>query len=98
VAHGVPCTLRIELDGYEPVVIHRNKILSGWFVAGIFLAGWVSVVVDAATDNMEHHSSDPVWVQLRGLSDGGPTGPAVRMPMVPVAMATRPSAAAAHAR
>jgi hypothetical protein len=89
VPHDEPCSLRIELDGYAPVVLQEDKVLSGWFIGSIFFWGLVGIVVDVATNNVTHYPTDPVTVTLEAVSRDGRKAPLATLTMVPVEGAKR---------
>ena|SRR3990167_3288302 len=56
--------IRLELDGYEPVTIDRDKVLNGWFLGNIILGGLIGITIDLVTSNQGKYSEEPVYAQL----------------------------------
>lgn len=61
--------LKIELDGYEPVVISRDKSFNGWVIGNVLFGGIIGIVVDVATHNASKHSENPVYAELTLIDD-----------------------------
>lgn len=77
--------LRIELEGYEPIVVSRGKSFNGWFLGNILLGGVIGIVVDVATSNVMKHGEDVVYAELHSLnSDGSKSAKTERLPMTRV--------------
>ena len=57
--------LRVQKDGYEPVIINRGKVLSGLDFWKYFC--WVGIIgtaVDLITHNQGHYQEDPYFTDL----------------------------------
>lgn len=65
------CVIRVELEGYEPVEIDRDKKLNGWFLANILLGGVIGIIVDLATSNQGLYSQEPIFVEFTALKKDG---------------------------
>ena len=75
-----PCTVQIgrkqegvlvlELEGYSPITVKRDKVTNGWYFGNIFLGGVVGMLVDLGTGNAYKHSTVPVEVLLRKPEEG----------------------------
>lgn len=61
--------IRLELDGYEPVTIDRDKVLNGWFLGNVILGGLVGVAIDLITSNQGKYSEQAVYAQLTPIMD-----------------------------
>jgi hypothetical protein len=80
VAGKTPCTVLIqrkqegvlvlELEGYSPITVKREKVTNGWYFGNLFLGGILGMVVDISTGNAWKHSTAPVEVLLRKPEDG----------------------------
>lgn len=55
---------RIEADGYEPITVNRDKVVSGWVFVDV-LCPVVCLIVDLATHDQGHYSEDPIFMDLK---------------------------------
>lgn len=65
--------IRLELPGFEPVVITREKSLNGWIFGNILIGGLIGIIVDSATNNATKFDDEPIAV---GLGANPPPGKA----------------------
>lgn len=75
--------IRIELDGYHPVVISRGKVFNGWVVGNIVFGGIIGLIVDAAANNVTKHPEAPVTVYLQAVDQSGNKTDSVAIEMIP---------------
>jgi hypothetical protein len=59
--HG---NIRIEMPGFAPVIIQRDKEINGWFWANLCLGGLVGMVVDLVTGDVKRFDDTPIGVGL----------------------------------
>jgi hypothetical protein len=67
------CVIRIELEGYEPVMIDRDKLLNGWFLGNILIGGVVGITIDLISHNQGRYSDEPIMVELKAKTAIGET-------------------------
>jgi hypothetical protein len=65
-----PGVLLLELEGYGPLTVKRDKVTNGWYFGNIFLGGVVGMIVDISTGHAWKHSTKPVEVVLRRPEEG----------------------------
>lgn len=65
-----PGVLLLELEGYGPLTVKRDKVTNGWYFGNIFLGGVVGMIVDMSTGHAWKHSTKPVEVVLRRPEEG----------------------------
>jgi hypothetical protein len=65
------CVIRVEMEGYEPIVIDRDKHLNGWIFGNILIGGIIGIAVDLITHNQGGYSEDPVVVELVAKTESG---------------------------
>ncbi len=65
------CVIRIEMEGYEPIVIDRDKNLNGWFLGNILLGGVIGMSIDLITHNQGGYSEEPIVVELKAKTASG---------------------------
>lgn len=54
--------LKIQKEGYQTVVIDKDKVVAGWvFLNALF---WPGAVVDLIAHNQGKYSEDPIYVPL----------------------------------
>lgn len=75
-----PCTIaisrtsegvvRIEQDGYETVVVDRDKVANGWFFLNVLWGSGMLVAfpIDLALSNQGKYSTEPIYVELPTLA------------------------------
>jgi hypothetical protein len=65
--------LRIELPGYEPLVLDIDKEFNPPTLLNVFLLGGMVIgfAVDAATQNLGRYPEEPVFVRLVARYDDG---------------------------
>lgn len=63
--------LRLELPGFEPITITREKSLNGWIFGNILIGGLIGGVIDAAIGNATKFDEDPIAV---GFGQNPPPG------------------------
>lgn len=56
---------RLEANGYEPVTLDRDKVVSGWVFGNILLGGLIGLGVDLATHNQGHYAEEPIYMNLQ---------------------------------
>ena len=71
-----PCTVafgrtseglvRIEQDGYETVVVDRDKVANGWFFVNVLWGSGMLIAfpIDLALSNQGKYSTEPIYVEL----------------------------------
>jgi hypothetical protein len=57
-------SIRIELPGFQPVMLLRSKSINGWFWVSICLGGIVGIVVDLVTGNVQAFDDAPIAIGL----------------------------------
>ncbi|MDR3610999.1 MAG: PEGA domain-containing protein [Ignavibacteriaceae bacterium] len=67
------CVIRVEMTGYEPIVIDRDKNLNGWFLGNILIGGLVGITIDLITHNQGGYSEEPIMVELKAKTTNGDT-------------------------
>jgi hypothetical protein len=65
--------IRIELPGFAPVLIVRDKSINGWFWANLCFGGVLGIVVDLITGDVKQFDDTPIAI---GLTPGAGPGPA----------------------
>ena len=65
------CVIRIEMDGYEPIVIDRDKNVNGWFFGNLLIGGVIGITVDLITHNQGGYSEEPIVVELKAKTASG---------------------------
>jgi hypothetical protein len=68
---------RLELAGFEPVTVARDKQLNGWIWGNILLGGIIGLVIDFSTGAAHRFDETPIEV---GLSPSGSKGAALPPP------------------
>lgn len=70
--------IRIELPGFAPVVLIKDKRINGWFWGSVLLFSFiVPLVVDVVTGDFKAFDDDPIAIGLT------PLGPFPMQPPVP---------------
>jgi hypothetical protein len=69
--------IEVKKDGYEPVVVDRDKVLAGWFLGNLLIGGVIGAGIDLITSNQGKYSETPVFAQLH---PAGASAPLVRVP------------------
>jgi len=77
------CVIRIELEGYEPIVIDRDKKLNGWFLGNILLGGLIGMTIDLIAHNQGGYSEEPIVIELKAVTKHGESK-TIFIPMKPV--------------
>lgn len=62
----------MELQGFEPVIISRDKSLNFWLFGNILFGGLIGLAIDSATGNANKFDDDPIAV---GFGTNLPPGP-----------------------
>lgn len=65
------CVIRIEMEGYEPIVIDRDKNVNGWFFGNLLIGGVIGITVDLITHNQGGYSEEPIVVELKAKTASG---------------------------
>jgi hypothetical protein len=65
--------IRIELPGFAPVVLMRNRSLNGWFWANLLFGGF-GMIIDAITGDMFEFDDAPVAIGMTPLYPPAPQG------------------------
>lgn len=65
------CVIRIEMEGYEPIVIDRDKNVNGWFFGNLLFGGVIGITVDLITHNQGGYSEEPIVVELKAKTASG---------------------------
>lgn len=63
--------VRLELAGFEPITVVREKSINGWIFGNILIGGLIGVVVDAASGNATKFDEDPIAI---GFGTNPPPG------------------------
>jgi hypothetical protein len=71
--------IRIELPGFAPVVVIRNKGINGWFWANLCIGGLIGIVVDIVTGDIKSFDDTPISIGLMPAV-GGPPPPGYAPP------------------
>lgn len=58
---------RIESEGFEPVTIDRDKVMSGWIWGNLILGGGFGIIIDLITSNQGHYQSEPISVNMTAI-------------------------------
>ena len=77
--------VRVELDGYEPVTIDRDKELNAWFIGNLLIGGLIGVTIDLITSNQGKYAETPIYLVLspKGRSVSSAEDQ-IRVPLKPV--------------
>jgi hypothetical protein len=71
-SHG---QLRIELPGFMPVTVVRDKVLNQWIWASFVMGGLIGIGIDIATSNATRFEDEPVAIGLTPSSGGAALPP-----------------------
>jgi PEGA domain-containing protein len=66
--------IRIELPGFAPVTLLREKGINGWFWASVCLTGVVGIVVDLVTGDVKDFDDTPIAIGLTPAYGAPPPG------------------------
>lgn len=58
------CVIEVKKDGYETVLIDREKVVAGWVFGNILLGGIIGLSIDLITHNQGKYPEDPIYVNL----------------------------------
>ncbi|HEY0476278.1 MAG TPA: PEGA domain-containing protein [Kofleriaceae bacterium] len=64
--------IRIELPGFAPVMIARDKTINGWFWVNIVLLSPLGVIIDLVTGNVNAFDDTPIVLGLTPANGGPP--------------------------
>lgn len=68
--------IRIQTDGFDPVVVQRSKVINGWFWANFCFGSIIGIAIDAVTGDIKRFDDTPISVGLTpGRSAPAPGGP-----------------------
>lgn len=56
--------IELRMDGYDSVIIDRDKVVAGWVFGNILLGGVIGLGVDLITHNQGKYSEDPIFMKL----------------------------------
>ena len=56
--------IRIEMQGFAPVILTRSKDINGWFWANLCLGGLIGIVVDLITGDVKRFDDTPIAIGL----------------------------------
>jgi uncharacterized protein YceK len=84
--------IRIELPGFQPVVMQRSKSMNGWFIASICL-GILPAIIDLITGDWQGFDDTPIAIGLAPLPGGYAPPPAAAPPAGPPAPPAPPTSA-----
>ncbi|HEX7836768.1 MAG TPA: PEGA domain-containing protein [Kofleriaceae bacterium] len=71
--------IRIEMAGFAPIVIAREKTINGWFWANLCLGGVIGIVIDLVTGDIKAFDDTPIVIGLTPGA-GGPPPPGYAPP------------------
>lgn len=75
-ARSQPAHIQIQLPGFQPVVMHREKRFNAWFIGSILLISLiVPVVVDIAAGNVTRYDNGGIAIGLTPLPGYAPGYP-----------------------
>lgn len=77
------CVIRIEMEGYEPIVIDRDKNLNGWFLGNLLIGGVIGIAIDLIGHNQGLYSEEPIVVELKAKTASGESK-TMLVPMKPI--------------
>lgn len=75
---------KIEFEGYDPVVIDRDKVANGWFFGNLLIGGIIGIGVDLATSNQGKYSETPIFVELKSNKRMPASAKKENIPLKPV--------------
>jgi hypothetical protein len=77
--------IRIELPGFAPVTVVREKGVNGWFWVNVLCLSLVGGLIDAITGNVYNFDDTPITIGLTPGDGPGPYGypPAPGYPQAP---------------
>jgi uncharacterized protein YceK len=61
---------RLELPGFEPVILARGKRLNGWVWGNLMLGGLIGIVIDFSTGAARRFDDTPIEVGLKPSGGG----------------------------
>ncbi len=64
-------TITIEKPGFEPMTVHKSKVLNGWVFGNLCVGMLPGLLIDIATGNTKRFSKTPVTVSLTPLNASG---------------------------
>jgi PEGA domain len=64
--------IRLELPGFPPVIITREKSFNGWVLGNLLFGGLLGLMIDAANDNTSKFDDAPIAVGFGGNPPPGP--------------------------
>jgi PEGA domain len=83
--------IRLELPGFQPITIMRDKLLNTWFFGNLCLGGLLGMIIDFATGDVMKFDDTPIMIGLTpagvpgaapGATSAAPAGtPVVRQPL-----------------
>ena len=75
--------IRIELPGFAPVTVVREKGVNGWFWVNVLCLSLLGGLIDAITGNVYNFDDTPITIGLTPGEGPGPYGPAPGYPVAP---------------
>ncbi len=89
---------RLELTGFRPALIRRNKEVNGWVWGNLLFGGLIGIIVDVTSGNASRFDDTPISVGLTPTSspDGAPGLPAPGPATATRTIANTPCAAERH--
>jgi hypothetical protein len=89
---------RLELAGFRPALIRRNKEINGWVWGNILIGGIIGIIIDVASGNASRFDDTPITVGLTPTSspDGLPGLPAPPPATATPTVSSTPCAAERH--
>jgi len=85
--------IRIEMPGFAPIIIARDRSINGWFWVNIVLLSPLGIIIDLVTGNIHSFDDTPIVLGLTPAAGGPPpAGFAPPPPGYPPAPAPYPPA------
>lgn len=64
--------IRLELQGFAPVIIVREKSVNGWVFGNLLFGGLIGIIIDSANNNTSKFDDSPISI---GFGSNPPPGP-----------------------
>jgi PEGA domain len=64
--------IRLELQGFAPVIITREKSVNGWVFGNLLFGGLIGLIIDSANNNTSKFDDSPISI---GFGSNPPPGP-----------------------
>ncbi len=70
VQRRAPGVITFELEGYETLVLQRERVFNGWFAGNLFFGGLIGCFIDIAASNNRKHSTKELEVIFAKKGEG----------------------------